>query len=282
MKIGAIFPQIEFSTDPFEVIDYAQAVEDLGYDHILAYEHVLTGTSGPYTYKDPFFSPLLLFSYLAAVTDTIEFVTGILILPQRQTALVAKQASTLDVLCEGRFRLGIGIGWNKVEYEALGKDFHNRGVRSSEQVELLRELWNEEMVDFEGQWEQIKGAGINPKPINGTIPVWFGGSADPVLRRIAKLGDGWMPNQRHPDDIRPQLDLLTRYLEEKERSWDEIGLEFRVHYLDGNPQNWDQTIEAWTEVGASHMTINTMRCGFESVDDHLEALEDFMSHVGHP
>lgn len=281
LKIGAIFPQIEFSMDPFEVIDYAQAVEDMGYDHILAYEHVLTGTSGPYTLEDPFYSPLLLFSYMAAVTDTIEFVTGILILPQRQTALVAKQAVTLDVLSGGRFRLGVGIGWNEVEYLALGKNFHDRGKRSAEQVELLRALWTQDMVDFDGEWEQVRGAGINPKPVRGDIPVWFGGKADPVLRRIARSGDGWMPNDRHPGDLRQQLDALRRYVEEEGRSLSEIGLEFRVHYLDGNPQAWDTAIDAWTEAGATHMTINTMRAGLDGVDDHLEALEDFMSHVGH-
>lgn len=286
MKIGAIFPQIEFPADPLAIIDYARAVEDMGYDHILAYEHVLGGDPdspggfrGPYSYHDPFFSPFLLFSYLAAVTDVVEFVTGILILPQRQTALVAKQAATLDVLSEGRFRMGVGIGWNPIEYDALDKDFHTRGARSLEQVELMQQLWSQPLVDFEGRWEQVVGAGIHPRPAGGKIPVWFGGHADAVMKRIAKVGDGWMPNQAMPADLQPQFDALDRYLEAEGRSMADIGIEFRVHYQDG-AEEWSRTVHAWTAVGATHMTVNTMHCGLESVDEHLGALEEFMNQVG--
>ena len=207
MQIGAIFPQTEIGQDPGVIREYAQAVEELGYGHLLAFDHVLgadTSTRpdwrGPYTSKTMFHEPLVLYGYLAAITQRIELVTGIIILPQRQTALVAKQAAEVDVLSGGRLRLGVGIGWNDVEYEALGENFHNRGRRSEEQVELLRELWTKEAVTFEGRWHRVTAAGINPLPVQRPIPLWFGsGPTDAALQRIARLGDGWFPQFR-PDD----------------------------------------------------------------------------------
>ena len=201
MKLGVVFPQTEIEHSPAAIRDYAQAAEDLGYDYLLAYEHVLGanperpgGWRGPYTHLHSFFEPFVLFSYLAGLTHRLQFTTGILILPQRQTVLVAKQAATLDALSGGRLRLGIGIGWNAIEYEALGEDFHTRGRRIEEQVELLRLLWTEPLVSFQGREHILSDAGIKPLPVQRPIPIWFGGSSDPVLRRMARLGDGWMPN----------------------------------------------------------------------------------------
>jgi probable F420-dependent oxidoreductase len=280
--MGVVFPQTEFPPDPVAIRDYAQTVEGLGFTHLLVYEHVLGanperpgGWQGPYTHLHPFYEPFVLFSYLAALTQRLEFVTGILILPQRQTALVAKQAATLDVLCGGRLRLGIGIGWNAVEYTALGENFRNRGRRIEEQVALLRQLWTQPLVNFEGQWHQVPDAGLNPLPVQQPIPLWFGGQAEEVLRRTARLGDGWMPNYRQVEQARPALDLLRRSLDEYGRDPASFGLEPRLNYSTGDPVEWVAMIQAWQAVGATHMSVNTMGCGFSTPTAHLEALRKF-------
>ncbi|HEX9921222.1 MAG TPA: LLM class F420-dependent oxidoreductase, partial [Anaerolineae bacterium] len=195
MKLGVVFPQTEIGHDPAMIKDYVQTAEGLGYAYLLAYDHVLGanpdrpgGWQGPYTYRDSFHEPLVLYGYLAGLTQTIEFVSGILILPQRQTVLVAKQAAQVDLLSGGCLRLGVGIGWNAVEFEALGQDFHTRGKRIEEQVTLLRELWTKPLVTFEGAGHTISAAGLNPLPVQRPIPIWFGGMADVVLRRTARLG----------------------------------------------------------------------------------------------
>jgi probable F420-dependent oxidoreductase len=282
MRIGVVYPQTEFIPDPVAIRDFAQTAEELGYTHILAYDHVLGanpdrpgGWSGPYTHHDPFMEPFVLFSYLAPVTQRIEFVTGVIILPQRQTALVAKQAATLDVLCGGRLRLGVGIGWNRVEYEALNEDFHTRGQRSAEQVELMRRLWTEPLVNFEGRWHKVDDAGLNPLPIQRPIPIWFGGHADAVLERVAQLGDGWLPNFRTPADAAHALTVLDGYLVATGRSRADIGVEPRLHYGRGAPDEWRQLIDAWAAAGATHMTLNTMRLGFSTPSVHIAAIERF-------
>jgi probable F420-dependent oxidoreductase len=287
MRIGVTFPQTEFGNDPNAIRDYAQTAEDLGFTHILAYDHVLGanpdrpgGWRGPYTYQNPFHEPFLLFSYMAAVTREIEFITGILILPQRQTALVAKQAATLDVLSGGRFRLGVGIGWNQVEYIALNQDFSTRGRRVEEQVGLLRKLWTEPLVDFAGQWHTIPDAGINPLPVQRPIPIWFGGHADVVLRRVARTGDGWLPLSPTAADARPALDKLDRYLAEAGRSRADIGVEPRLQYGDGDPETWRVQIQGWQEAGATHLSLNTMGSGFTTPSDHLAALRTFAEAIG--
>src|SRR5215211_6991800 len=237
MKIGVVFPQTEIGSDPAIIRDYAQTAEGLGFTHILAYDHVLGanpdrpgGFTGPYTYQTPFHEVFVLFSYLAGLTQRLEFVTGILILPQRQTALVAKQAAELDVLSGGRLRLGVGLGWNKVEYIGLNEDFHTRGKRIEEQVLLLRQLWTEPLVNFKGKWHTIPDAGINPLPIQNPIPIWFGGREERALRRAARLADGWLPNQRSAAEAKLSLALLDRFLEEAGRSRREFGLEPRIAY----------------------------------------------------
>ena len=282
IKIGAVFPQTEFGNDPIALRDYTQTVEGLGYTHILAYDHVLGanpnrpgGWQGPYTDKTPFHEPFVLFSFMAAVTQKLEFATGIIILPQRQTALVAKQAATLDVLSGGRLRVGIGIGWNEVEYAALGEDFHNRGKRIEEQVDLLQQLWTQPLVTFQGQWHTVPDAGLNPMPIQQPIPIWFGGHAEAVMRRVAKSGAGWMPNYRSVADAQPTLAILDRYLAEAGRARAEIGIEPRLNYGDGQPGGWRAALEEWAAAGATHFSINTMGCGFATPAQHLAALRRF-------
>ncbi len=282
MRIGVVFPQTEFGNDPVAIRDYAQAAESLGYAHILAYDHVLGanpdrpgGWRGPYSDKDPFFEPFVLFSYMAAATEKIEFTTGIIILPQRQTVLVAKQAATLDVLCGGRLRLGVGIGWNWVEYEALNQDFKTRGRRVEEQVDLLRQLWTQPLFTYQGQWHSIPDGGLNPLPVQRPIPIWFGGHADAVLRRVATIGDGWMPLYRKATEAHDALGKLGQYLAEAGRSWADIGLEPRLSYGTGNVDEWQDDMATWASVGATHFNINTMRCGFMKPAEHIEAIQTF-------
>src|SRR5512137_1456663 len=242
MKIGVVFPQTEIGNDPAAMRDYAQAAEALGFTHLLAYDHVLGanpdrpgGWTGPYTYLTPFHEVFVLFSYLAGLTQRLELVTGILILPQRQTALVAKQAASLDVLSGGRLRLGVGLGWNEVEYTGLNENFHNRGKRIEEQVLVLRRLWNEPLVDFKGKWHTIPDAGLNPLPVQRPIPIWFGGQSEPALRRMARLADGWLTNYRTVEAAQPGLELLDRCLSEAGRSRAGFGLEARLSYGVGKP-----------------------------------------------
>lgn len=287
MRIGLIYPQTEFGSDPTTIRDYAQTAEGCGYNHILAYEHVLGanpdrpgGWSGVYTYQDAFMEPFVLFSHLAAVTQRIQFTTGILILPQRQTVLVAKQAATLDVLSGGRLRLGVGLGWNPVEYTSLNQDIHTRGARILEQVELMRQLWTQPLVNFSGKWHTIPDAGINPMPVQQPIPVWFGGHAVAVLRRVALLGDGWMPNYRTPDDLKPSLELLEGFLNENKRQMKDIGLEVRISYGNGDPDAWIKAIQGWETVGATHLSVNFMGCGLQTPQEHMLAVREFAQAAG--
>lgn len=279
MQLGAVFPQTELGADPVVIRDYAQAVEGLGYHHLLAYEHVigahpdrLTHGWRMYTHQDQFHEPLVLFGYLAAVTQRLEFVTGILILPMRQTALVAKQAAELDVLSGGRLRLGVGIGRNRVEYEVMNASFHDRGRRSAEQVQVLRALWTQELVTFEGRWHTISNAGINPLPVQRPIPIWFGGGADPVLRRIARLGDGWFP-QFHPgQEAEESVARLHRYARAGGRDPAEIGIEGSVTFAGGNEDEWQARAAWWQTLGASYLMVNTMGAGLSTADEHVAAL----------
>jgi len=287
MKIGVIFPQTEFTPDPIAVRDYAQAVEGLGFTHMHAYDHILGanperpgGWTGPYTHNHLFFEPFILFSYLAGVTRKIEFVTGILILPQRQTALVAKQAATLDVLSNGQLRLGVGNGWNEVEYIALGENFHNRGKRMAEQVALLRMLWTQPLVKFEGRWHNIPDAGINPLPVRRPIPIWFGGTEDRVLQRMARIGDGWILNMRTIEQAHPKLDLLNHYLEEAGRDKASFGIEPRLNMNLIKPDEWHSFMHTWEGLGATHLTVNTMGCGYETTSAHIQALKQFAGIIG--
>ena len=286
MHIGLVYPQTEYLADPAAVRDYAQTAEALGFSHILAYDHVLGanpdrpgGWTGPYTYQTPFMEPFVLFSHMAAVTTHLGFATGILILPQRETALVAKQAATLDVLCGGRLRLGIGTGWNEVEYVALGQDFHTRGRRQEEQIEVLRALWTQELVTFKGRWHDIPDAGLNPLPVQRPIPLWFGGHADVVLRRLARLGDGWMPGFRTAAAAAETLATLDGYLAAAGRSRADIGLEPRLHWGDGDLDALGRTLAGWRAAGATHVSLNTMGAGFDTASGHLAAIRSFADNM---
>jgi len=281
MRFGAVYPQTEYELRPESVREFAETAEELGYDHVLAYEHVLgvdptspAASPGPYRLEHAFLSPFVLFAYMAAATTKLEFATGILILPQRQTALVAKQAASLDVLSGGRLRLGIGIGWNEAEYTALGENFHDRGARSEEQVRLLRKLWEQESVSFESRWHRFPQVGIKPRP-GRPIPIWFGGVADRVLRRAAQLGDGWMTNERKAEQALPAWNKLREYLVQAGRSPETFGLEARLRLADGSMNDLGYELRAWEEIGATHISLNTMGCGFQSPGQHLRALRDF-------
>ena len=282
MRYGVVFPQTEIGKDPAAIRDFAQAAEELGYHHLLAYDHVVganpasrPGWRPPYTYKDTFHEPFVLFGYLAGLTKRIELVTGVIILPQRQTVLVAKQAAALDVLSGGRLRLGIGIGWNPVEYEALGENFKNRGRRSEEQVEVMRKLWTQELVTFEGEWHKITDAGLNPLPIQRPIPIWFGGGHDQTLRRVARLGDGWFPLLGPDDKCRAMIEKIRAYTREAGRDPRSVGIEGRIMIGQGSPEQWTKEIQAWKELGATHVTANTMKAGFSSPSGHVEAIRRF-------
>jgi probable F420-dependent oxidoreductase len=285
LRVGVVFPQTEIGGDRGAVREYVAAVSELGYAHVAVYDHVLgadpdvhRGWAGPYDVDTTFLEPFVLFGYVAALTS-LELVTSIIILPQRQTALVAKQAATLDLLCEGRLRLGVGLGWNAVEYEALGEEFSNRGARVGEQVELLRRLWTERSVTFNGKYHTITGAGIAPLPIQRPIPVWFGGSKKPALRRIGRLADGWFPMMEPGPELTDAIATVHEAAVETGRDPAAIGMEGRISTGDANQDTIAAKIAAWREAGATHVSLNTMRANFGSVDAHIAALTGAASVV---
>jgi probable F420-dependent oxidoreductase len=278
MQVGVVFPQTELGGDVGAVRAYAERVEDLGYKHVLAFDHVVgadpkvhTGWNGPYDVHTTFHEPFVLFGYLAGVTRSLEFVTGVIILPQRQTVLVAKQAAEVDLLASGRFRLGIGIGWNAVEYEALGEDFTNRGRRSEEQVELMRRLWTEQSVTFDGKFHQVTGAGIAPLPVQRPIPVWIGAGSARGYERAGRIADGWFPMVAPGPDLDTARAVVDRAAVDAGRDPKAIGMEAWVKWQGGADGVVDE-VTKWGQVGASHVSINTMGAGLKTVDDHLAAL----------
>ncbi|HEX5266621.1 MAG TPA: LLM class F420-dependent oxidoreductase [Acidimicrobiales bacterium] len=286
MQIGVVFPQTEIGGDRGAVRAYASAVEGAGYSHILAYDHVLGADwsrhpdrPGPYDQDSTFHEPLVLFGFLAGVC-ALELVTGIVILPQRQTALVAKQAAEVDLLTGGRFRLGVGLGWNPVEYEALGMSFSNRGRRIEEQITLLRRLWTEPVLDFEGREHRVSAAGIAPLPIQRPIPVWMGAFSKPALIRLGRLADGWLATAPPGHGLEEGLDHVRRGAEEAGRDPAAIGLEGRA---DARPGQLDRVVEhvgRWRAAGATHLSVNTMGGGLAAVDDHIAALVELAPALG--
>ena len=286
MQLGAIFPQTEIGADPAGVRDFAQAAEDLGYQHLLVFDHVLGADASkreswerPYSSVDLFHEPFVLFGYLAALTQKLEFVTGVLILGQRQTALVAKQAAEVDVLTGGRLRLGIGVGWNEVEYEALGENFGNRGRRSAEQIEVMRLLWTQEVVDFHGRWHHITHAGLNPLPVQRPIPVWFGGGAPQVVRRLARIGDGWFPQFQPDAEGAERIAEMRQIAANAGRNPNDIGIEGRIAINAGPPDTWQKQAEAWRKAGATHLSVNTMRANLKTPDQHIQAIRQFKETI---
>ena len=286
MRIGVVFPQTELGGDVGAVRAYGEAIEGLGFTHILAYDHVLgadpavhAGWSGPYDVATTFHEPFVLFGYLAAVTP-VELVTGIIILPQRQTALVAKQAAEVDLLTQGRFRLGVGIGWNPVEYEALGKSFRDRGRRFGEQIVLLRRLFTERSLTHDGPDDHITGAGLAPLPVQRPIPVWIGAMSDPAYRRIGQLADGWFPQVRPGADLDQALDVIGEAARAAGRDPAAIGMEGRVSWDAADPDRFARQVDRWRAAGATHLTVNTMATGQTTVDDHLAALASAATLLG--
>jgi probable F420-dependent oxidoreductase len=285
MDIGVVLPQTEIGPDVGAVRSYGQGVEALGFGHLLAYDHVVgadpavyEGWDGPYDVDTRFHEPFVLFGYLAACTR-LELVTGIIILPQRPTALVAKQAAEVDLLTEGRFRLGAGIGWNRVEYKVLGQDFSSRGRRIEEQISLLRQLWTTRSVTMEGRFDQVIGAGIAPLPIQRPIPIWLGGSSPRAYERMGRLADGWFPMvQPGPalEEARSTVDAAARAVG---RDPGAIGMEGRVDWR-GDVDDLVERAAAWRTAGATKLSINTMRAGLATVDDHLGALASVADGLG--
>ena len=289
MKIGVVFPQTEIGQDPAAIRDYAQAVESLGYTHILAFDSVVGanpvrpgGWDSPYTYQHDFHEPFVLFGFCAGVTRRIELVTGIVILPQRQTTLVAKQAAEVDVLSGGRLRLGIGVGWNPVEFEALGENIHDRGKRVEEQLEVMRLLWTRELVTYEGRWHRVPDAGIKPLPVQRPIPVWMGGESEAVLRRAARLADGWITLQtfRPGPAAQQTIDRLHGLVREAGRDPAAFGIEGRVALAQVPPAEWAKELAAWRAMrGITHLCVNTMGLGLPGPEEHVRTLERFKGDV---
>jgi probable F420-dependent oxidoreductase len=278
MEIGVAYPQTELQGDPTAVGEFGRAVEDLGFDHILAYDHVLGAVhadrtpqlTGPYTERDPFHDPFVMFAFLAAITERISFTTGILILPQRPTALVARQAVDVDLLSDGRLRLGVGIGWNYVEYEALGQDFHTRGARQEEQIELLRRLFTESVVDFSGRFDRIDRASLVPKPTR-SIPIWLGGSGEKAFDRAARLADGFIFFGGGAEraiaswrQVRERVGDLGRLIED-------FGGDY-VALSGADVGELTMEIDAWRGAGGTHVTVVTMGLGLDSLGRHIDYL----------
>jgi len=272
------FPQTELGGDPGAVRAYGERVEELGFSHILVYDHVVgadpavhEGWNGPYDVHTTFHEPFVMFGYLAGVTRALELVTGVIILPQRQATLVAKQAAEVDLLSDGRFRLGIGVGWNAVEYEALGEDFGNRGKRSAEQIELLRRLWTEQSVTFAGDFHTVTGAGIAPLPVQRPIPVWVGAASPPGYKRAGRLADGWFPMMTPGPALVEARTIVETAARDAGRDPATIGMEGRVDWRGDGDAVADQLTQ-WEKSGATHVSVNTMGAGLKTVDDHLTAL----------
>lgn len=272
MKIGVVFPQTEIGADPEMVAKFATTAETLGYDHLLAYDHVLGANTasrpdwqGPYTTESMFQEPLVLFSYLAGLTKTIELVSAVIILPQRQTALVAKQAACVDVLSRGRLRLGVGTGWNDVEYEALGANFHDRGRRSEEQIDLLRRLWRDEAISFEGDHHKITDAGLNPLPPNRSIPIWLGGMAPQVIERAGRLADGWFPFVNK--NLTEQITQMRESAKRADRDPDSIGIECII----ASDTDADR-VKGLQDMGVTHVAMVTMNQKLAGPTAHIDAI----------
>ncbi len=295
MQLGALIPLTEIGPDPATVREYAQTMERMGYDFLEAPDHVLgvntasrpDWEAGRTTSADMFHDPFVLFGFLAGCTSKLGFSTGVLILPQRQTALVAKQAASLDVLCGGRFRLGIGVGWNEAEFVGLGENFHNRGRRSEEQVQVMQMLWAEPHVSFTGRWHKIEDAGINPLPTKRHVPVWYGGHHELTLPRIAKWGDGWMPNAYPADETALEIFARLRSLVRAEgRDPSAVGIEVWVSCGAGGEADWRREAAFWKQAGASHLTLTTTfnrrhhrRIEGRGLADHLGALRRYREAV---
>jgi probable F420-dependent oxidoreductase len=284
-EIGVVFPQTDIGSDAGAIRAYAEAVEEWGYRHVMIYDHVVgadtsihPGWDGPYDLSDAFHEPFVLYGYLAGVSS-LALMTGIVVLPPRQTVLVAKQAVELDLLTRGRLRLGVGLGWNKLEYESLGVDYSVRGRRIVEQIELMRALWTNESITFRGEFEQVTGAGLNPRPIQQPIPIWYGGESPVAYRRAGTLADGWIPDNMLPG---PELDRARAIVESAARNAGRdpgsLGMQGRIKWgKNGAEFSLERMVELvgeWRKAGATHVAVNTMYADLPSIDEHLRVLEN--------
>jgi probable F420-dependent oxidoreductase len=296
MKLGVALPLIDVAVggDPSAIRAFAQTAEDIGYQDLAAPDHVLgvNVASRPdwgdrNTSADLFHDPFVLFGFLAGCTRTIGFSTQVLILAQRQAVLVAKQAACLDVLCGGRFRLGIGVGWNPVEFVGLNENFHERGRRSEEQVAVMKALWAEPHVTFKGRFHTIEDAGINPLPLGRSIPIWYGGHADATLHRVVKWGDGWMPLAYAPgEEASTAISKLHGYAEAAGRDPSSIGIDTRVSVGIGAEAEWREAVRFWKSCGVTHLTLATYsgrghlrRIAGSVLQDHLDAIRRYWNAV---
>lgn len=286
MQIGAVFPHNEIGTDPGAIKAFAQGVESLGISHLLIYDHVLGadpdregGFRGPYDKDVAFHEPFTTFAFIAAVTEKLEMITTVMILPQRQTVLAAKQAAEVALLSNNRFRLGVGVGWNEVEYVGLNETFTNRGRRQAEQVEVMRKLWSEDSLDYTGDYHRIDKASINPRP-SQPIPVWFGGSAPALLDRVARLGDGWIPLMGANDKAQACIDTIKATREAAGLSFDNFGIQAQAQYAGGSPERWQKHAQAWQDMGCTHIAIATHNAGPTDVDGHLSRIREYQDAIG--
>ncbi|MDD9902813.1 MAG: LLM class F420-dependent oxidoreductase [Rhodospirillaceae bacterium] len=283
MKVGAIYPQTELGGDVGAVKAFAQAAEEMGYDHLVIYDHVLGADHagrepklrGPYKNTDPFHEPLVTYAYLAGVTERIELVTGVLVLPQRQTALVAKQAADVDLFSGGRLRLGIGVGWNWVEFDALElpDTFKKRGRRQEAQIDLMRKLWAEQQIEHQDDFHRIDRAGILPLP-KRQIPIWLGGSSEVAYDRAARMADGFLISGRSQDYAQKIKTRIEGQLDELGRERGSFGFE-SIQSFNRGPNRWPEDIAAWQDAGGSHISIVTMGADLKKVDDHIDAIRQW-------
>ena len=283
MQISAWFPTRDIGTDPVRIRDWAQAAEELGYDHIEVPDHVFGATardgwSPRYTEQDPFHETFVTLGFLAAATTTIGLASGVLILPQRQTGVVAKQAAQVDILSGGRLRLGVGVGWNHVEYEALNEDWKSRGTRQREQVEVLKKLWCDDLVTYQGRFHQFTEVNITPRPVQRPIPVWFGGSSDAVVKRAAQIGDGWMPIMAPDHEAEAKLEQLRNHLSDCGRDTSAFGIEGWLRMDKADPDEWGVAAEGWRKLGADIVMLYPMY-RIPDLDDQIETLRRFKEVV---
>jgi probable F420-dependent oxidoreductase len=285
MEFGAVFPHNEIGTDPGAIKAYAQGVEALGATHLLIYDHVLGanrdrpgGFEGPYDKDVAFHEPFTTFAFIAGCTERLEMITTVLILPQRQTVLVAKQAAEVAILSNNRFRLGVGTGWNEVEYVGLNEDFGNRGRRQADQVRLMRSLWTEDSLDYKDDYHHIDRASILPRP-SRPIPVWFGGGAPALLKRCGELGDGWIPLGGPNDKSRESLGIIRSHRRAAGLSWEGFGVQAQAQYGGGTPDRWASHAGKWRDLGATHLAVATHNAGDTDADGHLARIEEYLKAV---
>lgn len=284
MLLSAQFPTRDIGRDPARIRDWAQAAEDLGFAYIEVADHVFGATARDgwtptYNESDPFHETFVTLGFLAAVTKRIRLSSGVLIAPQRQTGVIAKQAAEVDLLSGGRLRLGIGVGWNHVEYEALGTDWKTRGARQAEQIEVMRRLWTEDLVTFEGRFHKLVGVNIVPPPVQRPIPIWLGGSSDPVIKRAARLADGWMPIMAPDAKAEEKLALLGAELKSAGRDASTFGLEAWLRTTEADPQKWAAAADGWRKLGAQIAMLYPMYRQ-PRVEDQIETLRRFKEVAG--